>query len=89
MKKYGYTQSNADHTLFLKRQDGKITILIIYVDDMIVTSNDNDEMTKLKTCLASEFDMKDLGGLKYFWALKLLGQKGAYSYHNGNIFLTF
>ena len=40
MKKYGYTQSNADHTLFLKLQDGKITILIIYVDGMIVTGND-------------------------------------------------
>jgi len=45
MNKYGYTQRNADHSLFLKRQNGKITILIIYVDDMIVTGDDVDEMT--------------------------------------------
>ncbi|XP_059275216.1 uncharacterized mitochondrial protein AtMg00810-like [Lycium ferocissimum] len=75
MKKYGYTQSNADHSLFLKRQNGKITVLIIYVDDMIVTGNDVGEMTKLKTCLSNEFDMKDLGGLKYFLSIEVIRSK--------------
>ena len=37
MKKYGYHQSNADHTLFLKHREGKVTALIVYVDDMILT----------------------------------------------------
>ena len=59
----------------MKRQDGKITILIIYVDDMIVTGNDIDEMTKLKTYLASEFDIKDLGGLKYFLGIDVARSK--------------
>ena len=36
MKKFGYVQSNSDHTLFLKRHKGKLTALIIYVDDMIL-----------------------------------------------------
>jgi hypothetical protein len=36
MKKYGYQQSHSDHTLFLKHQRGKVTTLIIYVDDMII-----------------------------------------------------
>nr|CAD1824908.1 unnamed protein product [Ananas comosus var. bracteatus] len=39
---FGYHQSNADHTLFLKRQQGKITALVIYVDDMVVTSAVSD-----------------------------------------------
>ncbi|RDY00972.1 hypothetical protein CR513_15774, partial [Mucuna pruriens] len=34
MEKHSYTQNIAYHALFLKRQDGKITILIIYVDDI-------------------------------------------------------
>ena len=63
MKKYGYKQSDADHTLFLKKVGDKITVLIIYVDDMIVTGNDLTEMSKLKDYLSSEFDMKDLGRL--------------------------
>ena len=37
MKKFGYVQSNSDHSLFLKRHKGKLTALIIYVDDMIMT----------------------------------------------------
>ena len=40
MKKYGFQQSNSDHTLFLKLQLGKVTALIVYVDDMIITRND-------------------------------------------------
>lgn len=37
MKKYGFRQSNLDHTLFLKHLGNKITALIMYVDDMIIT----------------------------------------------------
>jgi len=40
MKKFGYTQSNSDHTLFIKHKIGKLTALIIYVDDMVVTGDD-------------------------------------------------
>ncbi|CAL2225120.1 unnamed protein product [Prunus armeniaca] len=41
MKKFGNVQSNSYHTLFLKRHKGKLTALIIYVDDMIVTGDDH------------------------------------------------
>ncbi|BBN68958.1 hypothetical protein Prudu_661S000700 [Prunus dulcis] len=34
-------ESNSDHTLFLKRDEGKLTALIVYVDDIIVTGNDD------------------------------------------------
>ena len=37
MKAFGYCQRNSDHTLFLKKQRGKIIALIVYVDDMVVT----------------------------------------------------
>ncbi|WVY91158.1 hypothetical protein V8G54_036672 [Vigna mungo] len=43
MTVFGYHQSDSDHTLFLKKQHGKIIALIIYVDDMIVTGNDPEE----------------------------------------------
>ncbi|RDX62232.1 hypothetical protein CR513_59458, partial [Mucuna pruriens] len=52
-----------------------ITILIIYVDDMIVTGNDINELTKLKTYLTSKFDMKDLRGLKYFLGIEVARSK--------------
>ncbi|KAM1210335.1 hypothetical protein ACFX2J_015748 [Malus domestica] len=58
MRKYGFRQSNSDHTLFLKCRMGKLTALIVYVDDMIVTGDDKEEISRLKDYLATEFKMK-------------------------------
>ncbi|RVW89802.1 Retrovirus-related Pol polyprotein from transposon TNT 1-94 [Vitis vinifera] len=71
MKKYGFQQSNADHTLFLKKQQGKVTTLIVHVDDMVITGDDIEEISRLQGQLASEFEMKNLGGLKYFLGIEV------------------
>nr|GEV60455.1 putative ribonuclease H-like domain-containing protein [Tanacetum cinerariifolium] len=52
-----------------------ITCLIIYVDDMIVTGDDKEEITKLKKYLFTEFEMKDLGRLNYFLGIEVLRSK--------------
>ena len=52
MKSFGYRQTNSDHTLFLKKQWGKITALIVYVDDMVVTGNDPEEREALQDYLS-------------------------------------
>ena len=70
-KRYGFTQSNTNHTLFLKRQQGKVTVLIIYVDDIIITGDDREEISRLQKQLASEFEMTNLGGLKYFLGIEV------------------
>ncbi|XP_042035301.1 uncharacterized mitochondrial protein AtMg00810-like [Salvia splendens] len=79
MKKYEYTQSNSDHTLFIKKMGDQITCLIIYVDDMILTGDDTEEMAELRKNLFSEFEMKDLGPLKYFLRIEVLrSRKGIF-----------
>nr|GEX83123.1 putative reverse transcriptase, RNA-dependent DNA polymerase [Tanacetum cinerariifolium] len=52
-----------------------VTCLIIYVDDMIITGNDEEEMTRLRTNLFKEFEIKDLGRLKYFLRIEVLRSK--------------
>ena len=54
----------------LKGRGNQITCLIIYVDDMVITGNDELEIGELKRKLFLKFEMKDLGNLKYFLALK-------------------
>ena len=46
MRRILYYQSHSYHTLFVKRRSGKVTALIIYVDDMIITGDDSEEMMK-------------------------------------------
>ena len=71
MRSFGYHKSNSDHTLFLKNQHDKITALIMYVDDMVVTGNDLDERKALQSYLSSEFKMNGLGHLKYFLEIEV------------------
>ena len=75
MNKYGYTQSDSDHTLFYRKRHEKIAVLIIYVDDMIITGDDQDEIDRLEKRLSEEFEMKDLGGLKYFLGIEVARTK--------------
>ena len=43
LKLDGYIQSQVDHTLFIKHFDhGKVTVLIVYVNDIVLTGMDND-----------------------------------------------
>lgn len=66
MKGYGYIQINANHRLFFKRNQGKITFLLIYVDDMIIWGDDVEEITNLQNLLNSKFEMKILKAWNIF-----------------------
>ena len=49
LKQDRYSQTQANHTLFVKHfMDGKITILIVYVDDILLIGNHEGEMRRLK-----------------------------------------
>lgn len=67
----GYKQCQANHILFVKRIDRKVKALIVYMDDIVVTGNDKVEMAQLKSNLAREFKIKDLGFLKYFLEIEI------------------
>lgn len=67
----GYMQAQADHTLFIKHQGKKITTLIVYVDDIVITGNDDVEISSLKKKLSNEFKIKDLGSRRYFLGIEV------------------
>jgi hypothetical protein len=57
--------------LFIKHTPPHITILLVYVDDVIVAGNFLDDIHYIKSILHSAFKIKDLGQLKYFLGLEV------------------
>lgn len=52
---------------YAKHTSCKIAILIVYVDGIILTGSDAIEMTRLKGCPVSKFEVKDLG-ISWDWS---------------------
>ena len=71
LRRYGITQSQGDGTLFFKWSPLMKLVFVIYVDDVIITSDDLKEIKHFKTLLAKEFEIKDLGTLRYIMAMEV------------------
>ncbi|KAG7543542.1 Integrase catalytic core [Arabidopsis thaliana x Arabidopsis arenosa] len=71
LREYGFVQSLSDYSLFSFEKSGIRINILIYVDDMIVSSNSEEALGIFKGYLASCFKMKDLGPLKYFLGIEV------------------
>lgn len=67
----GYSQTNADHTVFFRHARCHVTILAVYIDDIVITDDEDEEIVQLKSKLAKELEVKDLGVMRYFLGVKV------------------
>ena len=67
----GFTQSQANHSMFVHSNDVLLTTLLVYVDDMVITGNDPGCVASVKSILDQKIGIKDLGYLKYFLGLEI------------------
>jgi hypothetical protein len=69
----GFEKCHCEHTLFVKSGDeGKVLIVSLYVDDLIFTGNDGDMFRRFKESMKKEFDMTDLGKMRYFLGVEVV-----------------
>ncbi|KAM1479039.1 hypothetical protein ACFX2I_026387 [Malus domestica] len=73
----GFQASKCDYSLFVFKNRGVYLILLIYVDDILLTGNSPVQMNHLIQKLGTLFSMKDLGPLHYF-----LGVEVTYFHNN-------
>ena len=58
----------SDPCVYIQHSGKQMTILIVWVDDLIIASNNESHLTKLKQSLSDKFQMKDLGVWHGFWS---------------------
>lgn len=62
---------HADNSLFIRTKGSVFVSLLVYVDDIVTTTNCELKASELKQYLDSKFRLKDLGELKYFLGLEV------------------
>ena len=72
---FGMQKSKSDHSLFYKNFNSGIILLVVYVDDIVITESDFKGILSLKYFLHSQFHKKDLGILKYFLSVEVMRSK--------------
>ncbi|KAL2938173.1 Retrovirus-related Pol polyprotein from transposon RE1 [Bienertia sinuspersici] len=68
----GFSQSKRDDSMFIRNKNERCCIILAYVDDLLVTGDDEEYMEEIKMKLDHEFTIKDLGELRYFLRLEVL-----------------
>jgi transposase InsO family protein len=76
---HGMTRSQADHSVFFKKTRTGIVILVVYVDDIVITGSDKEGIQILINYLSSSFLTKDLGKLRYFLGIEVARSKAGIS----------
>jgi len=67
----GFSKINSEPTLYIKVAEGNILIVVLYVDDPIFTGNSDLFIVDFKEAMKNEFEMTDLGLLKYFLGIEV------------------
>lgn len=68
----GFTRTTSDYSLFVRRTSRSCVILIVYVDDIIITGSDVEGIAEIKQYLQSKLRIKDLERLQYFLGIEVL-----------------
>ena len=75
VQEFGVTRSTPDHLVFYHHTSSEQFIyLIVYMEDIVITGNDQNGIQRLKQHLFSHFQ-KDLGKLKYFLGVEIAQSK--------------
>ena len=66
----GFSQSLADPCLYTRHGVDEMTVVVVWVDDIIIASSDVTTLRDVKQSLSQQFDMHDLGELSWFLGIQ-------------------
>jgi len=66
-----FHRSDGEPTLYIKKNKDMLLIIVLYVDDLIFMGSDEALVEEFKEEMKEEFEMIDLGLLRYFLRIKV------------------
>lgn len=63
LREAGFQQSWSDYSLFTRNHKGRFTVLLVYVDDIILARSHLDDISSVKRYLSDKFKLRDMGML--------------------------
>ncbi|MCO5599133.1 hypothetical protein L7F22_053233 [Adiantum nelumboides] len=77
----GFQYSPTQSILYVKKRNGVLIMLTLYVDDMLLTGNNENEIAAFKDALRKTFEMFDLGLLHYYLVIQFVqSEDGIYMF---------
>jgi len=73
----GFLPNDVDAALYTQWTNGHLIIICVYVDDLLLASNNRPALNELKRRLAAGFKMKDLGSLNYYLGVEVIRDRAA------------
>lgn len=67
----GFKNSYADASLFVYSRHNLLVYILVYVDDILVTGNNNDAVSRVIAALGDRFSLKDQGNVNYFLRIEV------------------
>lgn len=67
----GMTRNTADACVYMKRENGHVTLVALYVDDLLIASSNMNVLLDTKHKLQTSFKMKDLGESKMILGIEI------------------
>ena len=64
-------------SLYKKKEHGHLLMVVVYVDDLLVTGSSLGMIIDFKKDMAAKFDMTDLGKLSYYLGIEVTQRKGS------------
>jgi len=58
---FGFKMGKSNHSLFVKKNSKGIVVVLSYIDDIVITGDNLQEVKTLKNYLHEKFNIKDLG----------------------------
>ena len=70
-----FSSCHYNNIVYTKKVGKSLIILVLYVNEIILTSSDPNLINHVKSSLKNKFEMIDLGHLHYFLGLQVLQSK--------------